>query len=171
MSTNLAAGLAAVSSLLNFSGPRMLSIKGDAMPLAPTGEPLLQLQSIKGAEALSSVYAYRLELVTPAEPFVPESLAANIDLRQMIGKPLTVTIQCEGFGQYVAGMPGLSGMGNIGACEREITGLVFEARYLGQGNRQARYEVTLKPWLALADERTDFRIFQHKSVVDIVGEV
>jgi type VI secretion system secreted protein VgrG len=141
------------------------------MPKSPMGDSLLQLRSIKGEEGLSKGFEYTLELTTPAEAFLPEQLAANIDLKAMIAKPLTVIVQCEGFGKYIPGLPGGLGMGNIGACEREITGLVFEARYLGQGNRQARYEVKLKPWIDLARERTDFRIFQNKSVVDIVRDV
>ncbi|BCQ26030.1 type VI secretion system tip protein VgrG [Caballeronia sp. NK8] len=157
--------------MLNFLSTRTLSVDGDAMPLSPLGEPMLQLSAIKGAEELSKLYEYTLELVTPAEPFVPEALAANIDLKAMIGKALTVTVQCEGFGDFIPGLPGNLGQGNVGACEREISGLVFEAKYLGQGNRQARYQVTLKPWVALACEHTDFRIFQHKSVIDIVSEV
>lgn len=160
-----------LTSLLNFRSTRTLSVDGTAMPKSPTGGPLLQLRSIKGEEALSKGFEYTLELTTPAEAFVPEQVAANIDLKAMIAKPLTVIVQCEGFGKYIPGLPGGLGMGNIGACEREITGLVFEARYLGQGNRQARYEVKLKPWIDLARERTDFRIFQNKSVVDIVRDV
>jgi type VI secretion system secreted protein VgrG len=160
-----------LTSLLNFRSTRTLSVDGAAMPKSPMGDSLLQLRSIKGEEALSKGFEYTLELTTPAEAFIPEQLAANIDLKAMIAKPLTVIVQCEGFGTYIPGLPGGLGMGNIGACEREITGLVFEARYLGQGNRQARYEVKLKPWIDLARERTDFRIFQNKSVVDIVRDV
>ncbi|WP_087043840.1 type VI secretion system Vgr family protein [Caballeronia ptereochthonis] len=141
------------------------------MPMSSAGEPLLQLRSVRGTEELSRVYEYVLELVTPAEPFVSEETAANIDLKKMIGKPLTLTIQLEGMGAHVPGAPDLEGVANVGAGEREISGLVFEARYLGQGGRQGRYEIRLKPWIELAARRKDYRIFQNRSVVEIVDEV
>ncbi|MEM5290648.1 type VI secretion system Vgr family protein, partial [Paraburkholderia sabiae] len=60
---------------------------------------------------------------------------------------------------------------NIGAGAREISGIVTEARYVDQTNRQSNYELVMKPWIWLADQRSDFRIFQRKSVVEIIEEV
>lgn len=45
------------------------------------------------------------------------------------------------------------------------------ARFEGQLNRQCRYRLTMRPWIYLADLRSDYRIFQNRSVDEIVDEV
>ena len=157
--------------MLSFTSNRTISVRGVALPKSSQDEPLLELRAIHGQEALSEVYTYTLDLATPSEPFVGETQAANLDLKSMIGKELTVVVQLDGMGTYAAGQPGNTSRANVGAGEREISGLVFEARYLGQDNRRGRYELKLKPWIALAAERKDYRIFQNKTVIEIIDEV
>lgn len=60
---------------------------------------------------------------------------------------------------------------NIGAGEREISGLVFKAKYLGKTARDSAYEIRIRPWIELARERTDYRIFQRQSVVEIIDSM
>ncbi|WP_443678639.1 phage late control D family protein, partial [Paraburkholderia unamae] len=69
------------------------------------------------------------------------------------------------------GMGTVAGAMNIGAGTREISGVVMEAKFAGRLNRQCRYAVVIKPWLALLDLTTDYRTFQRKSVIEIVEEV
>lgn len=54
---------------------------------------------------------------------------------------------------------------------RFFHGVVNEVRYLGAGRRFSRYKVTLVPQLWFLAQRQDCRIFQDKSVVDILTEV
>ena len=150
---------------------RTITVNGAAMPTSSGGAPLLELRSLRGEEALSTIYNYTLELVTPAEPAVSSDEAANIDLKKMIGKELTVTIALDGMGVFVPGQAGGSGRSRIGAGKREITGVVFQARYLGQEDRRGRYEVIIRPWVALAAGHTDYRIFQNKTVNEIIDSV
>jgi type VI secretion system secreted protein VgrG len=42
---------------------------------------------------------------------------------------------------------------------------------VGQSDRQSDYELMLRPWIWLADQRSDFRIFQRKTVVQIIEDV
>ncbi|CAG9255731.1 type VI secretion system Vgr family protein [Paraburkholderia caribensis] len=155
--------------MLTFVKSRIITMSGPALPVSPLGEPALETTGVAGEEALSAIYAYTLSCRTPLE--MPESEAANLDLKQMIGKELTVTIQLEGMGTFVAGMQGMAGASNIGAGTREISGIVTEARYVSQSDRQSNYELALRPWIWLADQTSDYRIFQRKTVVEIIEDV
>lgn len=55
--------------------------------------------------------------------------------------------------------------------KREISGIVTEAHFVEQLNRQSRYRLVMRPWIALTEKRSNFKIFQRKSVIDIVDEV
>jgi type VI secretion system secreted protein VgrG len=149
--------------MLMFSTSRIVTASGPALPVSPTGDPMLQLSAIEGNESLSEVYSYALEFLTPADFTVPDEDAANLDLKAMIGKELTVTIQLEGMDSL--------GVANIGHGVREISGIITEASFAGQLNRQSRYRLTMRPWIYLADQRSNFVIFQKKSVVEIIDEV
>ncbi len=114
--------------MLNFTATRTLSVSGAALTVSSTGAPLLHVRSISGAERLSEIYEYTLRLYTPAEG-LPANIASEIDLHAMIGKSLTVTVQLDGSGTV---LPGMSADANLGTGEREISGLVFQAHYLGR---------------------------------------
>jgi len=146
---------------LGSSNSNAMTVSGPAIPRTSQGEPLLELRSLHGEERLCEIYAYTLELVTPSRSSASPDAAANIDLKQMIGNALTITLPLDE------------------THTREISGLVFEARYLGQeGNNQeqkqeqrGRYEIIIKPWVALAAAHTDYRIFQNRTVNEIIDSV
>ncbi|SAK88380.1 Rhs element Vgr protein [Caballeronia calidae] len=151
--------------MMNLLTKRTVSITGAALPAGPAGEPALQVRSLSGTEMLSDIYKYTLDCCTPLESLMPTEAAANLDLTAMIGKELTIKVQLEGMG-----MP-MGGSANIGAGTREISGIVTQAHYVGQLQRQSLYQLQLKPWISLADKRSDFRIFQRKTVTEIIEEV
>ncbi|MBN3809763.1 type VI secretion system tip protein TssI/VgrG, partial [Paraburkholderia sp. Ac-20347] len=148
--------------MLNFGLKRTLTASCPAFPTLYDGEPALLPSALHGEERLSTVCAYTLSLTTALE--MPSTDAASIDLKSLIGIEITVTIQLEGMGSNLGAV-------NIGAGEREISGIITEARFVGQLNRQCRYEVVFQPWLALLDKTSDYRIFQRKTVIEIVREV
>lgn len=150
---------------------RTVSIRGAAISTGPDGQPALLLRAIRGGEVLSTIYEYTLDCCTPLNSVMPQEAAANLDLKSMIGKELTVVIELEGMGSYMPGLAGAGGLGNIGAGTREISGIVTHAVYTGQSDRQSHYRLLLKPWVSLAEQRSDFKIFQGKTVVEIVEEV
>nr|WP_242540396.1 type VI secretion system tip protein TssI/VgrG [Trinickia mobilis] len=128
------------------------------------GQPALQFLSMSGGEMLSRIdYSYTLQLRTPDDYHVPLSSSANLDLKALLGKEMTVTIQLEGMGEGV--------LGGVGAGKREISGLVVKAGYLRKEARYHVYSVELRPWLWLATLTTDYKIFQDKTVIDIIDEV
>jgi type VI secretion system secreted protein VgrG len=125
----------------NFKTIRTLTLSGSALPRLSTGEPALLLESIEGEEELSKIYAYELFALTPLDSMMPMKNAANLDLLAMIGKELTVTIRLDGMGSLESGLPGRAGCANIGSGEREISGIVTEAAFVGQLDRQCRYRI------------------------------
>jgi type VI secretion system secreted protein VgrG len=155
--------------MLQFLTDRTLTISGPAIPLSTGGAPVLQLRALHGSETVSTIYTYVLDCVSASDLMMDD--AANLDLKSLIGKELTVTIQLDGMGSFVPGMTGLSGPSNIGKGIREISGIVTEARYVGQSTRQGQYRLLLQPWIRLADQQSNYRIFQNKTVVEIVDQV
>lgn len=150
---------------------RTVMVGGPALPMSPVGEPALQLTAIHGNETLSEIYTYTIDCLTPPDLTLLDEQAANLDLKAMIGKALTVTVQLDGMGSFVPGMPGQSGAAHIGQGKREISGIVTRASFEGQLNRQCRYRLAMQPWIYLADQRSDYRIFQNRTVEEIVDEV
>ncbi|SKA61888.1 type VI secretion system tip protein VgrG [Enterovibrio nigricans] len=104
-----------------------------------------RVESFQVTEELSKPFHVSLSLL---------SLDADITFDALIRKPAVLTL----FGQ---------GMLNA----RVFHGVVNEVRYLGQGRRFARYQVSLVPQLWFLTQRQDCRIFQHKSAPDIISEV
>ncbi|WP_242455671.1 type VI secretion system Vgr family protein [Pantoea agglomerans] len=141
---------------------RTIGLSSPAMPLL-LGEPALVISKLVGEEALSLLYSYLVTAKTPANPLIPWQAASNVDLKALIGKEMTVEIELDG--------NGLGDILNIGKSVREISGIVQKARYVGRDGNQALYEICLRPWLHLAELTADYKIFQQKSVVDIIDEV
>ncbi|EMD0829138.1 type VI secretion system tip protein VgrG [Morganella morganii] len=127
------------------------------------GEPGLAISTLEGEEALSALYQYKVVAKTPANPAIPWQVAANLDLKKFIGQQMTVIIELDGNGLEV-------GRGS-GKGHREVTGLVERARFVGRDENQAMYEFIIRPWLNLTTLTSDYKIFQQKSVVDIIDEV
>lgn len=130
-------------------GTRNVNVSGAAVP---TG--MLTFASMNGQESLSELFSYTIQLKTPDKLnigyFAPSS---NLPLKSMVGKDLTVDIELEN------------------GSKRYISGLVTAARVVGHQGRGVVYELRLEPWLELATRTSDYKIFQNKSVVEIIDEV
>ncbi|WP_413495132.1 type VI secretion system Vgr family protein [Morganella psychrotolerans] len=142
--------------------PRTLTLHCSAMPNL-LGEPGLAISTFEGEEALSTLYQYKVVAKTPANPNIPWQTAANLDLKKFIGQQMTVTIELDG--------NGLDTERGTGKGHREISGLVERARFVGRDENQAMYEFIVRPWLNLTTLTSDYKIYQQKSVVDIIDEV
>ncbi|WP_175822800.1 type VI secretion system Vgr family protein [Burkholderia sp. BCC0419] len=153
-----------------FDAPRTLSISGGALPMYGD-RPILTPVKLTGGETLGELFEYTLELKTPDELGFSQSIAANIDLDKLIGTELTVSIQIEGVGHFIRGLAGNTGMANIGAGTREITGIISHASILREDGRSIVYAVTIRPWLWLATKNCECRIFQDMSVIEITDAV
>lgn len=111
----------------------------------PLGKDVLLLASLVGSEAISAPFRFDVELLSDR--------VAKVDLKQLVGQKVTITITDSG------GKP------------RYINGVVSSASQGGQDDVFKSYRAEIVPTLALLRHRVDVRIFQRKSVTDIIEQV
>jgi type VI secretion system secreted protein VgrG len=113
----------------------------------PLGKDKLILREIEGEESISGPFLYRLKMLAEDE---------DLSFDRVIGKSATVTI-----------------LVGEDEDERYINGIItrFELSHYDEREKIAYYEAELRPWLWLLTLSGDCRIFQEKSVPEIVEEV
>jgi type VI secretion system secreted protein VgrG len=111
----------------------------------PLGKDALLLASLVGTEAISAPFRFDVELMSDR--------VAKIDLKQLVGQKVTITIA------DAAGKP------------RYINGVVSSASQGGADDVFKSYRAEIVPTFALLRHRVDVRIFQRKSVTDIIEQV
>jgi len=141
---------------------RTVDVNSAAMP-ALLGKPAFEFISLSGKETLGQLFVYSIQLQTPDSDMITEYAAANVDVKKLVGKEFNIEIQLDG--------SGFSAMLDKGVGVREINGLVTAARFVNVENRRGIYEITLEPWLTLAQHTSDFKIFQNKSALTIIKDV
>ena len=141
---------------------RTLSVECDAIPLL-LGEPALVPVKLSGREALNGLFEYELLLKTPDARNALVGPAADVELDDFIGRSLNCRIER-------CGPMDRLGPGTKDGV-REINALVTSAEVWGEEGRHVQYRLTLRPWLYLATLRTDCRIFQDLTVVQILDAV
>lgn len=97
-----------------------------------------------GEEHLSQPFRYTLDCF---------SQNGQIELKTLMAQPATLSV-LQADGRY-----------------RQIHALVSEAAMLGEDGGVTYYQVTLVPWLAMLQLGRNSRIFQDKTVVDILTDV
>ena len=83
------------------------------------------------------------------------SADTHIQLKKLIGQPVLLELLTQASRSEL----------------RPFHGHVTEAALLGADGGLARYRLVVRPWLAFLDWRRDSRVFQHRSVIEIVEEV
>lgn len=111
---------------------------------SPLGPDVLLLNEMGGGEELGRLFNFELRLT---------SLDANIDLNQLLGKPMSVGVQLADGG------------------ERHFHGIVARCSQNIDQGQFASYQVTLRPWLWLLSRTSDCRIFQNLSIPQIIKQV
>ena len=101
----------------------------------PEGE--LLFFRMTGRETLCRPFEYEVELL---------SENPNIGLSDILGQPITITIELPGYTQ------------------REFNGIVSQFSFTGEVGRHAAYRATIRPWLWLLSQSIDCRIFQALTV-------
>ena len=105
----------------------------------------LKFYRLEGEEALSRLFEFRIEALADGY---------GVSLRDLLGKRVAVCIE------------------ERGGKQRYLNGLVARASLVGrQAQRHYAYELVVRPWLWLATRRSDCRIFQNKSVPEMIDEV
>ena len=151
------------------SSTHTLSIQSEAIPLH-LGRPALEPVRLLGCEGVNSLFSYELLLKTPDALNLLASNAADWDLDSFIGREISCSIELDGLGHFIAGAVGAS-VDHIGQGTRQINALITEASLWGEEGRHLQYKLTLRPWLHLATLSTDCKIFQNKTVVQVLDEL
>ncbi|WP_166653520.1 type VI secretion system Vgr family protein [Paraburkholderia flava] len=150
---------------------RTLAISGDALPVWG-GRPVLEPVRLSGTEKLGALYEYVLESATTEDETLRVWQAQELVLpEKLVGREMRVSVEYEGKGTFRPGLPGNTGLGNVGAGRREIVGLLSEVRSMGADDRHAYYTFVVRPWLWLATLNRENRIFQGMSVVEITQSI
>ena len=110
---------------------------------SPLGDAL-QFHRLAGREALHQLFEFDVDLLGHSNAIDPKAL---------LGKTATVAMETE--------------RGDL----RYLGGIVTCFGLIEEDARQSFYEMKLRPWLWLATRRSDFRVFQGKTVPDILTEV
>ncbi|MBZ9942454.1 type VI secretion system tip protein VgrG [Mesorhizobium sp. BR1-1-13] len=108
----------------------------------PVGSELLTFTHLVGRDEISRCFAYTVGFV---------STDSNVDPLKMLGGPVSIEGESD--------------------PKRWFSGIVSEFRLTGIEDRLAYYEAVIRPWLWFLGNTSDCRIFQNKSVVDIVKDI
>lgn len=111
----------------------------------PLGEDKFKLLGFSGTESVSQLFQFELELLS-------EEPAA--DYKQIVGKPITWGVQKVAEGEF-----------------RYFNGIVSRFAQLPSVARISRYRATVVPSLWLLSRTSDCKIFQEKSITQIVESV
>lgn len=110
------------------------------------GAQSLLAETLRGEEGIGSGFRFELSAL---------SLDASIALKSLIGQPVLVELLTQ------------AGSGSL----RPFHGHVTTAELSGSNGGFARYKLVIEPWTAFLRLGRDSRIFQDKSVIDILDAV
>jgi len=110
----------------------------------PLEEDVLRFAYLEGHDEVSAPFLYRVGLVSPD---------LEVDPADLLGQPISVRV------------------GGLAEDPRWFHGHAAEFRMDRLQDGFALFEVVLRPWLWFLGNRTDNRIFQNMSAVEIVEEV
>jgi type VI secretion system secreted protein VgrG len=109
----------------------------------PLGSDALLITALTGSEGISTLFGFRAELIGRDE---------HADFDAIVGKSVTVAIAAAG-------------------GDRHVNGIVSRFAQSGTVGRHASYTADIVPWPWFLTRTTDCRIFQKKSVPDIVKQL
>jgi type VI secretion system secreted protein VgrG len=110
----------------------------------PLGKDVLLVESLEGTEAISSLFRFQLVLVSEKR---------DIALKDVVGQNVTIAIELPGK-KY-----------------RFLNGFVSKFAQGDVDSRVSHYYAEVVPWLWFLTRTTDCRIFQRKSVPDIIKQI
>jgi len=111
---------------------------------SPFGADTLRFERLTGREALSELFEFQL---------TASSEQRGLNPQDALGQAFIVDFEVEGGGT------------------RHLNAQCVAFRSVGRSGRHHRYQASLRPWLWYATRRSDYRIFQQMTVVDIVKQV
>ncbi|HEY0302000.1 MAG TPA: type VI secretion system tip protein TssI/VgrG [Rhizomicrobium sp.] len=110
------------------------------------GKDFVILERLSSSEHLSELFTIVADVIAPDGP---------IDFIPLLGSSVTVAMQ----------------QADIGGATRHFNGRLFEAQMTQVTDVGVHYRLTLRPWFALLSENLGMRIFQEKTVLDILRKL
>ena len=129
------------------AGPSAANFTQQDRPIrveTPLGEDALLLRGFTGREELSRPFRFELDMI---------SERGDIGPQELVGHDVSF------------------GINTVKGSERWFHGHVCRLNYLGHGDLLHMYTATVVPWSWFLTRRADCRIFQDKTVLEIVAEV
>jgi type VI secretion system secreted protein VgrG len=115
------------------------------MTLSTTlGPDALRFRSLSATEEMSRLFEFQVTAVSDDE----------VDLAALLGTPASVSVELPSDG-----------------TQRHLHGIVAAAGLEGASGKRAAYRLVLRPWLWLLTRRSDTRIFQNKTPLDVIKAV
>jgi type VI secretion system secreted protein VgrG len=114
---------------------------------SPLGEQLL-FRSLAGSEQISRLFEFRVKLLSESD---------SISAKSLLGQDMSIEIDLT--------------TEKNGGGKRFLSGQIAKFDFDGRDGDFFSYSATLRPWLWLATRRSDFKIFQFKTVPVIVQEI
>jgi type VI secretion system VgrG family protein len=111
----------------------------------PLGSNVLLAESLFGEEGIDTAYCLQLSAL---------STDSSLSLRSLLGQPALLELQADSR-----------------ETRRPFHGYITTAQVCGANGGLARYRLTVEPWTAFLRLGRDSRIFQNKSVIDIIDAV
>ncbi|MGJ3700010.1 type VI secretion system Vgr family protein [Variovorax sp. AFSI2.2] len=109
----------------------------------------LKFRSMTGRERISTLFEYRVRLISDTP---------GISAKSLLGKDMSIEVNLA------------TELG--GAGKRFLSGQATQFTYIGKDDGDMHiYEAVLQPWLWYATRRSDFKIFQFKTVPEILHDV
>jgi type VI secretion system secreted protein VgrG len=110
----------------------------------PLGDDVLLLRSFEGQEAISRLFFFDLDLLSPND---------SINYQDVVGQRVSIRMSlADGNSRY-------------------WNGFVSRFTQAGKDSDLAVYHATVVPWVWFLDQTTDCRIFQNKKVPDIIQQI
>ena len=116
----------------------------------PLPDNTLLFSSMSGSERISTLFDYRLELITEN---------VEVDLDKILGKDITVQLDHTPSDYVPQG------------ASRYFHGIVASCGLVASADSFMHYEFSVRPWLWFLTRTADCRIFQETSVPDIIEQV
>ena len=114
-----------------------------AILTTPLGEDTLALVRFDGQEGLGQLFEFRIDAL---------STDRDVNFDGAIGRNCCVTYKMFG-------------------TQRYFNGVLVEARWLGPRDDNFGYRLVLRPWFWLLSRTSDCRIFEKKTVLEIIKQV
>lgn len=112
----------------------------------PLGEEELIFYAMTGSEEMGRLFEFEVELLRPLEK-------GNVSVTSLLGKDMTVKLELEG------------------NEKRYFNGEIIQFRHTGLRDRYYAYRATLRPYLWNLTLNSDCRIFQEKTVTDVIKQI